>query len=111
MGSRSMTWPQIRQSEEYRGRWVALDNCRYDGRTAQPIEGRRPMIRLIVRARMVGSFMAVLSGWCRPSVRFRNAVSVSLNSGHADDAHHAALLMVEDVAVEHPVAGVIGDEG
>jgi hypothetical protein len=38
MGSR-MTWPEIRQSEEYRGRWVALDNCRYDVRTAQPMEG------------------------------------------------------------------------
>lgn len=38
MGSR-MTWPQIRQSEEFRGRWVALDNCRYDARTAQPVEG------------------------------------------------------------------------
>ena len=38
MGSR-MSWPQIRQSDEYRGRWVALDNCLYDGRTAQPLEG------------------------------------------------------------------------
>ena len=38
MGSR-MTWPEIRQSDEYRGRWVALDNCRYDARTAQPVEG------------------------------------------------------------------------
>jgi len=38
MGSR-MSWPQIRQSDEYRGRWVALDNCRYDARTAQPVEG------------------------------------------------------------------------
>jgi len=36
---RRMSWPQIRQSDEYRGRWVALDNCRYDGRTAQPVEG------------------------------------------------------------------------
>ncbi len=34
-----MTWPQIRQSDEYRGRWVALDNCKYDARTAQPVEG------------------------------------------------------------------------
>ncbi|HVJ89379.1 MAG TPA: hypothetical protein VM580_06210 [Labilithrix sp.] len=34
-----MSWPQIRQSDEYRGRWVALDNCRYDARTAQPVEG------------------------------------------------------------------------
>lgn len=38
MGSR-MTWPEIRQSEAYRGRWVALDNCRYDVKTAQPVEG------------------------------------------------------------------------
>lgn len=26
-------------SDAYRGRWVALDNCRYDARTAQPVEG------------------------------------------------------------------------
>lgn len=26
-------------SDEYRGRWVALDNCRYDVKTAQPVEG------------------------------------------------------------------------
>lgn len=38
MGSR-MSWPQIRQSDTYRGRWVALDNCRYDARTAEPVEG------------------------------------------------------------------------
>jgi hypothetical protein len=38
MGSR-LTWPQIRRSDEYRGRWVALDGCRYDPRTAQPTEG------------------------------------------------------------------------
>jgi hypothetical protein len=38
MGSR-LTWPQIRGREEFRGRWVALDECRYDGRTAQPLEG------------------------------------------------------------------------
>ena len=34
-----MSWPQIRQSDTYRGRWVALDNCRYDARTAEPVEG------------------------------------------------------------------------
>lgn len=34
-----MTWPQIRQRNEYKGRWVALDHCRYDQRTAQPVEG------------------------------------------------------------------------
>jgi hypothetical protein len=34
-----LTWPQICESEQYRGRWVALDECRYDARTAQPVEG------------------------------------------------------------------------
>jgi hypothetical protein len=33
-----MMWPQICQSEQYRGRWVALDNVRYDPITSQPIE-------------------------------------------------------------------------
>src|SRR5260370_4541581 len=31
-------------------------------------------------------------------------------SCHADNAHHPAFLVVEDVAVEHPVAWVVGDE-
>ena len=38
MGSR-LTWRQICRSEEYRGRWVALDNYRYDQSTASPSEG------------------------------------------------------------------------
>jgi hypothetical protein len=38
MGSR-LTWPQICQSNEFRGRWVALDGCHYDPRTAKPTEG------------------------------------------------------------------------
>jgi hypothetical protein len=38
MGSR-LTWPQICRIDEFRGRWVALDECRYDPRTAQPTEG------------------------------------------------------------------------
>jgi len=38
MGSR-LTWPQICRSNEFRGRWVALDECHYDPRTARPTEG------------------------------------------------------------------------
>ncbi len=38
MGSR-LTWPQICRSDELRGRWIALDECKYDPRTAQPSEG------------------------------------------------------------------------
>ena len=35
---RHMTWPDICRSEQYRGRWVALDNVRYDQGTSQPLE-------------------------------------------------------------------------
>lgn len=38
MGSR-LTWPEVRLREDYQGRWVALDRCRYDAKTAQPVEG------------------------------------------------------------------------
>ena len=34
-----MTWPQICRTEEYKGLWIALDNCRYDQTTMQPMEG------------------------------------------------------------------------
>jgi hypothetical protein len=34
-----VTWPQLQRSGEFRGLWVALDNCRYDAKTAQPVEG------------------------------------------------------------------------
>ena len=37
MGSR-LTWPEICGSDEFRGRWVALDRCKYDPRTARPME-------------------------------------------------------------------------
>ncbi|MBN2192671.1 MAG: hypothetical protein JW751_07620 [Polyangiaceae bacterium] len=35
----SITWPELRRSGQLRGQWVALDNCRYDQATLQPIEG------------------------------------------------------------------------
>ena len=34
-----MTWPDLLRSQDYKGLWVALDNCRYDKTTLQPIEG------------------------------------------------------------------------
>lgn len=33
-----MGWREICGSEQYRGRWVALDNVRYDPMTSQPLE-------------------------------------------------------------------------
>jgi hypothetical protein len=38
MGER-MTWPEICDSEQLQGLWVALDRCRYDQSTMEPIEG------------------------------------------------------------------------
>jgi len=34
-----MTWPELCRSEQFKGLWVALDNCRLDPSTLQPIEG------------------------------------------------------------------------
>ena len=34
-----VTWSELCESEEFRGSWVALDQCRYDEQTAKPIEG------------------------------------------------------------------------
>jgi hypothetical protein len=34
-----MTWPELCRSAQFKGMWVALDNCRYDQNTRQPIEG------------------------------------------------------------------------
>ena len=33
-----MTWPEMCRSEEYRGRWVALDNILYEPSSTQPHE-------------------------------------------------------------------------
>jgi hypothetical protein len=37
--SRRMTWPQICRTGQFKGLWVALDNCRYDPSTMKPLEG------------------------------------------------------------------------
>ena len=37
--SERMTWAQICQRQDLLGLWVALDNCRYDQDTLQPVEG------------------------------------------------------------------------
>lgn len=34
-----MKWEQICSQEEFRGRWVALDSCRYDENTGHATEG------------------------------------------------------------------------
>ncbi len=34
-----MTWPELCRSARFARQWVALDNCRYDPVTHQPIEG------------------------------------------------------------------------
>jgi hypothetical protein len=34
-----MSWSQIRGADEFRGRWVALDACKYDECTGRATEG------------------------------------------------------------------------
>ena len=37
--SSRMSWNEICAHKQFRGRWVALDGCRYDDSTNQPAEG------------------------------------------------------------------------
>ena len=37
--SERKTWPEICDEERYQGCWIALDHCRYDETTMQPMEG------------------------------------------------------------------------
>ena len=39
MGASKMSWDTICRSDEFRGRWVALDECRYDEETGRATEG------------------------------------------------------------------------
>ena len=34
-----LSWLQAAKAAEFRGQWVALDNCRYDRASNQPVEG------------------------------------------------------------------------
>jgi hypothetical protein len=33
-----LSWSEITRSDDYRGQWVALDNCRYDRGATHPAE-------------------------------------------------------------------------
>lgn len=37
--SRTLSWLQVCRSQELVGKWVALDNCRFDETTLKPVEG------------------------------------------------------------------------
>jgi hypothetical protein len=39
MSTSKMSWETICHSAEFRGRWVALDDCRYDEETGRAMEG------------------------------------------------------------------------
>lgn len=39
MSRSQLSWPEAARSGQYRGQWVALDNCRYDRSSNQPVEG------------------------------------------------------------------------
>lgn len=52
-------WSELVSSDEYKGRWVALDQCRYDA-AAKPIEGTlvdadEDLVELCNRIRSKGS--------------------------------------------------------
>ena len=54
-----MTWPDVCRSNQFKGLWVAIDNCRYDQFTRQPVEGDvvdsdRELSELCARMRETG---------------------------------------------------------
>ena len=54
-----MKWTELCASDEFQGRWVALDGCRYDESTAKPVEGRvidfdEDLVELCNRIRAAG---------------------------------------------------------
>ena len=36
---KKLSWLQVCRSQEFCGKWVALDNCRFDETTLKPVEG------------------------------------------------------------------------
>jgi len=79
MGSRSrvaarMTWPDMCRSEEYRGRWVALDNILYEPSSTQPheadvVDSDEDLGELCTRMRESNrTACAILLCQCTPSV-------------------------------------------
>lgn len=54
-----MTWTELSHARELKGKWVALDNCRYDKTTLQPTEGDvadfdEELVELCTRLRETG---------------------------------------------------------
>ncbi|MBX3185184.1 MAG: hypothetical protein KIT72_16820 [Polyangiaceae bacterium] len=37
--STKLSWLQVCRSGDFAGKWVALDNCRFDENTLKPVEG------------------------------------------------------------------------
>jgi len=37
--STKLSWLQVCRSQDFAGKWVALDNCRFDESTLKPVEG------------------------------------------------------------------------
>ena len=91
--TRRMTWPQILRTEEFKGFWVALDNCRYEPGTMRPVEGDvvdsdRELASLCGRMREAGrSACSVL--FCDGEVLVqRPALSDSVAPLATETSHH-----------------------
>jgi hypothetical protein len=56
------------------------------------------------RVGVISAFIPSSFPWCCSNQPFVQA------SGDFDYTHHAATLVLQDMAVEHPLAGIVGDE-
>jgi len=81
-----MTWPEMCRSEEYRGRWVALDNILYEPSSTHPqeadiVDSDEDLNELCSRMREADAYARSRSNGMRHSV-------LSVRSAHA--AHQSA---------------------
>ena len=93
-----MTWPEFCRSNEYKGRWVAIDNCRYDQSTRQPVEGDvvdsdAELSELCARMREAGNSVSAavsaLSSLVKATlnVRFLSDSPIGLSFSHTFGVH------------------------
>lgn len=90
------------------GRDVALDDIPVDHHHMAPDEIHRDALLLPLQGEVVGGDGCHVDA---VGTQMLGCPWMKIGSGDADSAHHPRRLVLEDVAVEHPVAGVVGDEG
>ena len=125
MGSR-LTWPEICRNRDLRGRWVALDECKYDPRTAQPTEGtvvdadedagdekqraaRGDVVPVHVDDRVRGECAETDGEWHRPAGHRIQALAANLVAGYEGSRPDLVSVILDDIIIDRcPLLSPLG---